>query len=272
MLARQNSAFAGSPNVPLAVIYGAERNVGVTTLCLNLGTAIAESGRRVVIVDLDFESDGLAQLCGCPAAASISDLAYSRADLHESFLPGPHGAMLLPTTVETGSLHAISAQSLERLTDQLQRLGRHADVVLVDAGSRATPLAEMLWRRADHFLLAASSARSSLTAGYAAIRHLLETAPRQRFGLLLNRVSAAQPEEPIIEGFNRVCQRHAGAAAIGIGAVRQALEVGAAQASCDAFCVRYPHSAAAADLAHCAKRFSSLVFDAPTEQFARRAA
>lgn len=272
MLARQNSAYAGSPNVPLAVLYGSERNVGVTTLCLNLGTAIAESGRRVVIVDLDFESDGLAQLCGREAGASISDLACSRADLHESLSPGLHGGMLLPTAAETGSLHALTAQALERLIDQLQRLGRHADVVLIDAGSRPTPLAEMLWRRADHFLLTASSARSSLTAGYAAIRRMLGTAPRERFGLLLNRVSAAQPEEPIIEGFNRVCQRHAGATAVGIGAVRQALEVGAAQASCDAFCVRYPQSAVAADLACCAKRFTSLAFEASPEPFARRAA
>ncbi|MCC9605976.1 hypothetical protein LOC69_08770 [Blastopirellula sp. JC733] len=272
MLARQNSNFAGSPNVPLAVLYGAERNVGVTTLALNLGAAIAESGRRVVVVDLDFESDGLAQLCGRGAVATIGDLANSRADLHESFLPGIHGALLLPTAAETGSLHAINPGALERLTNQLQRLGRHADVVLIDAGSRPTPLAELLWRRADHFILTASSARSSLTAGYAAIRHMLASAPRAAFGLLLNRVSAAQPEEPIIEGFDRVCQRHAGAAAIGIGAIRYALEVGAAQASCDAFCVRYPQSAVSVDLAHTAKRFTSLVLDAATEQTTRRAA
>ncbi|WP_040351641.1 MinD/ParA family ATP-binding protein [Blastopirellula marina] len=272
MLARQNSNSAITPNVPLAVIYGAERRAGVTTLCLNVGAVIAESGRRVVIVDLDFESDGLAQLCGQGAVASISDLANSRVDLHESLLPGAHGALLLPTHAETGSLHAIRPQSLQRLTDQLQRLGRHADVVLIDAGSRPTPLTEILWRRAEHFVLTACSARSSLTAGYAAVRHLLESAPRANFGLLLNRVSAAQPEEPIIAGFNRVCQRHAGAAAIGVGAVRHALEVGAAQASCDAFSVRYPQSAVAGDLANIAQRLSSLVFDAPTKQLDRRAA
>ncbi|TWT39123.1 MinD/ParA family ATP-binding protein [Blastopirellula retiformator] len=272
MLARQNANSVGSPSVPLAVLYGAERNVGVTTLALNLGAAIAESGRRVVVVDLDFESDGLAQLCGQEAVASIGDLASSRVDLHESFLPGIHGALLLPTLAEPGSIHATSEAALERLTDQLQRLGRHADVVLIDAGSRPTPLAELLWRRADHFVLTASSARSSLTAGYAAIRHLLESASRGSFGLLLNRVSAAQPDEPIIEGFNRVCQLYAGTTAIGVGAIRYALEVSAAQASSDAFCVRYPQSAVAVDLAHAAKRFTSLLQSAVTAQSTRRAA
>ncbi|MFI4873892.1 MAG: MinD/ParA family protein [Blastopirellula sp. JB062] len=271
MLARQNSA-AAAPRVPLAVIFGAEKRVGVTTLVVNLGAALAESGRRVAIVDLDFDSAGLAQLCGIEAVAAISDLASMRVDLHESLLPGAHGSLRLPTTGESLPLHAIPPQALQRLTEQLQRLGRHADLVLIDAGSRLTPLTELLWRQAERFVLAACSARSSLTAGYAAIRQLQETEPRSDFGLLLNRVSVAQSEAPIIEGFDRVCRRHAGAAAIGIGAVRHGLEIGAAQAANDAFYARYPQSAVASDLAQVAKRFAAFAFDASTTSNVHRAA
>ena len=62
---RERAAAAGPPP-RLLILAGGEPGVGVTTLTVNLGIALADQGLRVVVVDADVNRADVARLCGLP--------------------------------------------------------------------------------------------------------------------------------------------------------------------------------------------------------------
>ena len=84
------------------VVTSALPGEGKTATCANLAVALAESGRRVVVADLDLRHPNLHKWFDAPNVTGVSDVLLNRAALEDvlQFVPvGESGAgvYLLPT-------------------------------------------------------------------------------------------------------------------------------------------------------------------------------
>jgi len=155
-------------------------------IAANLAVALAQSGRRTVLVCADLRWGTAHELLGVPNETGLSTLLDSRADLASVLrAPGIHGLRVLPP----GPLPADPAELLQRpaLRTVLGELRSRSDFVVIDAPpllatSDTTPLA-----RLTEMILLVSDARKS-TRGHldAAMREAGEVAGKLIGSVLYN--------------------------------------------------------------------------------------
>lgn len=122
-----------------AVIAVANQKGGVakTTSVASIGAAMAEAGRRVLLVDLDPQASLTFSLGIDPDAVEVSvhEVLLGQAEVHEAVLEASEGIDLLPSTIE---LAGAEAQLLTRpgrefvLQSVLEDVRGDYDVILLD--------------------------------------------------------------------------------------------------------------------------------------------
>jgi chromosome partitioning protein len=111
--------------------------VAKTTTVVNLGAALAEAGRRVLLVDLDAQSCLTFSLGLDPDAVerSLHDVLANGAPIHETVVETDDGVDLLPATIELAGTEAALLGRPGRefaLRTALEPLLASYDVVLLD--------------------------------------------------------------------------------------------------------------------------------------------
>lgn len=228
-------AFARAKTI---VLFGSTGQVGTTTMCHNLACTMGLAGHRVAAIDLNPANRGLAQLAGRTPLVSVDDLVTNRLDLHEYLVPGLAASLLLPTDE---SLRAVPwpAASVDRFIDQLTGLGRHADILLIDAGCDLTPLTVELWRLARRFILVLNPTADSITAGYERIRTLHGRHRRERIQVLMNRANNPTGHTDLVAGIDSTARKFLNLSIEAAGHVEVATEIGAASKAAQPFVQRY---------------------------------
>lgn len=227
----------------LIVLLGAASGVGTTTLCYNLACAMGLAGHRVAAIDLNRDNRGLAEISGCPAAASVDELLYGRGDLHEHLAPGVAASLVLPT-LEDAYPAQWSSAGMERFFDQLLGLGRHADILLIDAGSEPNAVTDELWAIAESLVLVLNPHVDAITAGYERIRTLSCQSRRQSIQVIMNRASGQAGHADLVAGIDATARKYLALPIEHLGDVPLKSEIAAAGRAAQPMVQRYSeHSA-----------------------------
>lgn len=177
------------PAPRLVVISGGKGGVGVTTLAVNLSVALAAQGARVVLVDADMHRADVAMLCGVAERGDLADVLSLRRDIHEVLVRGPGGIQLVPGLWAPNSRESFATRQQERLLAQLQSLGKHADLVLIDAGCGVHDSTRTFWSHAERIVMVTTSEAYSVMDTYATIKSLADVAGQRPISLLVNQQS-----------------------------------------------------------------------------------
>ena len=131
----RESQGVGPPQVIL--VTSARPKEGKTTIACNLGKALAETGRRVLVLDADFRRPRVHKVFGLPSGRGLVDLLSEDTAIDEY----PDEALSVGTS--TPRLHILpngrrsenisKALYSPRLRDLFRRLRKRFDTILVDA-------------------------------------------------------------------------------------------------------------------------------------------
>ncbi|MDQ6663055.1 MAG: polysaccharide biosynthesis tyrosine autokinase, partial [Acidobacteriota bacterium] len=167
-LKRRPSMVAESFRAALASILFSESSVivfsssapseGKTTVLSNLGVAMAETHRRVLLIDADLRKPRLHHIFDVANARGLSDLLRSEKPL-DDFRPedliqetGVNGLSILPSGPEAASISDLLYSA--RLPELLKHVRAKFDVVLIDTPPMLQmPDARILGRMADGVIL-----------------------------------------------------------------------------------------------------------------------
>src|SRR5919199_1210070 len=122
------------------MVTSALEGEGKSTTAANLAVALARTGRRVALVDLDLRRPSLAQFFGLEPKAGVVEVARGDATLDDALMPVP----LEPTNAGSpGSLYVVPVETVPEnvgeffgsrvVGDVLHKLRAVADLVLIDA-------------------------------------------------------------------------------------------------------------------------------------------
>jgi septum site-determining protein MinD len=106
---------------------------GKTTLVANLGTAMAQLGRRVTILDADITMANLELIIGMEGKpVTLHDVLAGEAAVSKAVYKGPAGVRVVPAGI---SLEGIQKAKLDRLKSVVTKLAQGTEILLIDGPS-----------------------------------------------------------------------------------------------------------------------------------------
>jgi flagellar biosynthesis protein FlhG len=207
LLLREHAA-GDAPHSRLIVVAGGKRGLGVTTVSVNLAVALARNGLRTALIDADLQHPDAAILCGCSPTPNLGEVLASRRDIHEVLQRGPGGVQLIAGINVADAKSRGTEKSQGRFLRQLNSLGKHVDVFVVDAGCAPTPFARQLWSVADEVLLVTSPDVVAVMDSYAAVKMIYTPAIRApQLRLVVNHAADQAQAEDVFRRIDQSCRR-----------------------------------------------------------------
>jgi len=160
--------------------------VGKTNLAVNLAVAFAARGQRVVLLDADLGLANADVLCGITPRATLEDVVSSDRSLEEVMVPAPGGFRLVPGASGVSRLADMGQMQRRSVLDQLLRLERTTDLLIVDTGA-GIGANSMAFAAAAHSILVTSTPEPTAIAdAYGAIKTLVARGCRDGIKLVVN--------------------------------------------------------------------------------------
>jgi flagellar biosynthesis protein FlhG len=188
------------------VVCGGKGGVGCTTIAVNLAIGLARQGARTVLVDADMNRADVAKLCHLETRDTLADVLSGRRTVHEVLHPGPAGVQVLVGAWSGRNVPDCSPRAQERLIRELDCLGRHADVVVLDVGSGLNQVVRRFWHSADCVLLVTTSDKIAIMDAYAAIKMLCADRGELHVHTLVNRADGSTAAD-VHARIDQACRR-----------------------------------------------------------------
>ena len=126
--------------VQVIAVSGGKGGVGKSNVSVNLGIALAEKGRRVVILDADLGLANIDVLLGIKAKRNLQDVLNGECDLKDVLVNGPGGIKIVPASSGTQRMTQLSAMEHAGLINAFSELGDQIDVLIVDTAAGISEL------------------------------------------------------------------------------------------------------------------------------------
>lgn len=181
--------------------------VGKTNVVANLAVALAQSGKRVLVLDADLGLGNLDVLLGLIPRYTIEQVLSGLCRLEEICLDGPAGIQVLPASSGVPHLTALTESQQVILQEQLEQLAAETDVLLIDTGAGIAPNVTFFASAADDIIVIVTPEPTSLTDAYALIKVLARQYRERRFKVLVNQAKSPQEALDVFKKLDRAVDR-----------------------------------------------------------------
>ncbi len=249
----------GKASLRIAIASG-KGGVGKTWLAISLSQAIAEAGRRVLLVDGDFGLANLDVQLGLTPALDLAAVLGGRATIGQAitrFAPG--GFDILPGRSGSGALSTLHSARLEGLLTEL--MDQPQDLMVLDLGAGLDAGNRRLACWANKLLVVATDEPTSLTDAYAVLKlHAADCARTARAPnafVVVNQAGSIGAGQRTFATLARACSQFLGREPHLAGIIRRDDHVRETIRRQIPLLVRHPTCAAAQDVRVLANRILS---------------
>jgi flagellar biosynthesis protein FlhG len=183
----------------LAVTSG-KGGVGKTNLSVNLALALAATGRRVVIVDLDLGLANADILFDMTARYNLSDVISGRRSLEEVLIPAAPGLRIVPGASGVERLANLGESERQALVAGLDSLCADADFVICDTGAGISRNTTSFLAAADEVLIVTTPEPTAVVDAYAVIKLIALSGDHGDLGLVINMAESAEEAKRFSHG------------------------------------------------------------------------
>ncbi|MEJ2609369.1 MAG: MinD/ParA family protein [Candidatus Thiodiazotropha sp.] len=189
--------------VRVIAVTGGKGGVGKTNISANLGVALAEMGRRVMLLDADMGLANLDVVLGLHADRNLSHVMCGECSLEEILVPGPKGMRVVPGA--SGMQHMAEMTPAENagLIHAFSEVANDVDVLLIDTAAGISDLVISFSRAAQEQIVIVCDEPASITDAYAIIKLLNREHGISRFRILANMVRTVQEGRDL---YNKMCR------------------------------------------------------------------
>ena len=183
--------------VQVIAVTGGKGGVGKTSVAVNLASALAHAGRRVVLLDGDL---GLANV---DVFLGLSP----RYTLDEILLEAQPGLQVVPGASGVADLANLEAARHLGLVQAFSTLAMRLDVLIVDTAAGIAHGVTQFSQAAQQVLVVLCDEPASLTDSYALVKVLSRNHGVRRFRVLANMARAAGAGQELFRRLERVTSR-----------------------------------------------------------------
>ncbi len=193
--------------VQVIAVTSGKGGVGKTNVVANLALALAQTGKRVMVLDADLGLANLDVLLGLVPAYTLEHVLAGEKRLDEIILAGPSGVQILPASSGIQDLTALTSDQQQLLRDAFDRLAQDVDVLLIDTGAGISSNVLFFAVAAQEIMVVASPEPTSITDAYALMKVLSSRFSEKRFRLLVNMVRRREEGPEVYRKIGLVADR-----------------------------------------------------------------
>ncbi len=189
--------------VRVIAITGGKGGVGKTNISANLGVALAEMGRRVMLLDADMGLANLDVVLGLHAHKNLSHVMRGESTLEEIIVTGPKGMRVVPGASGIQHMAEMSPAENAGLIHAFSEVANDVDVLLIDTAAGISDVVISFSRAAQEQIVVVCDEPASITDAYAIIKLLNRDHGITRFQILANMVKSVQEGRDL---YNKMCR------------------------------------------------------------------
>jgi flagellar biosynthesis protein FlhG len=174
----------------MAVTSG-KGGVGKTFLSANLAAALAERGKKVLVLDADLGLANLDVILNLHPKTTLHDVFTGKVHLEDAILPAPGGFSVLLAGSGLVEYSRLTPEVREQLQRIIDTLAPRFDHILVDTGAGISDVVLYAVSLADDVLVIVTPEPTSMTDAYATIKVLATQQQRRAIHLVVNQVGRA---------------------------------------------------------------------------------
>jgi len=193
--------------VQVIAVSGGKGGVGKTCIAVNLATALAAAGKRVLLLDGDLGLANVDVLLGITPRYTLEHVLSGERTLDEIIVDTRQGFRIVPSASGVARLAALSAAQHLALVQAFSTLAGRIDVLIVDTAAGIAEGVRQFCQAAQNVLVVIKDEPSSLTDAYALIKVLRRDHGVERFRVLANQTRRPGEGEALFRKLERVTSR-----------------------------------------------------------------
>ena len=182
----------GMHPVQVIAVTGGKGGVGKTNVSVNLALALADLGRRVMLMDADLGLANIDVLLGLSAKKTLADVITGECDLRDVLIQGPGGIRIVPAASGAQMMVQLSAAQHAGLIQAFSDISDNLDVLVVDTAAGIGDSVVSFVRAAQEVIVVVCDEPTSITSAYALIKLLNRDFGMNRFRILANMTHSPQ--------------------------------------------------------------------------------
>lgn len=199
--------MSGLKPIQVLAVTGGKGGVGKSNVSVNTAVALAEQGKRVVLLDADLGLANIDVLLGVSSGRNIGDVLAGDAELRDILVPGPGGIRIIPASSGTQRMANLGEQEHAGIIGAFSELGDDMDVLIVDTAAGISRTVTSFVRAAQETLMVVTDEPTSVTDAYALIKVLNRDCKMDRFRVLANMVRTPNEGQALFNKLSKVTDR-----------------------------------------------------------------
>jgi flagellar biosynthesis protein FlhG len=205
----------------LAVASG-KGGVGKTNVSVNLATALAALGERVMLLDADFGLANVDVLLGLSPRLTLADVVAGRAALADILLPGPKGVQIVPSASGKRHMAEMSPAQHAGIVQAVSSFEGPLDTLVVDTAAGINDAVLTFCQAAQDVLVVVCDEPASITDAYALVKVLCRERGLRRVYVVANLVRSPVEGRGLYDKLARVVEKFLPEASLAyLGAIPQ---------------------------------------------------
>lgn len=180
------SQYDSNETTRVIAVSSGKGGVGKTTVAINMALALAEKGKRVMLMDADLGLANIDVMLGLRPKLNLSHVLRGECDLDEVIITGPRGIKIIPASSGVKQMADLSPAEQSGIIQAFSTLTKQADVLIVDTAAGINSNTVKFCTAAQEVLLVVCNEPASITDAYATIKVLNQDHGISRFRILAN--------------------------------------------------------------------------------------
>jgi flagellar biosynthesis protein FlhG len=194
--------------IRVIAVTGGKGGVGKTNVSCNLGIALCELGRHVMLLDADLGLANIDVVLGLHPQYDLSHVMRGERNLEEIVVTGPAGLQVVPASSGIREMASLSSTEHAGLIHAFSDLGHDLDTLIIDTAAGISDSVISFSRASQEVIVVVADEPASITDAYALIKLLNREYDVSRFRVLANMVQSAQEGRDLYNKLYRVTERY----------------------------------------------------------------
>ncbi|MFZ5594658.1 MAG: MinD/ParA family protein [Pseudomonadota bacterium] len=205
--------------VRVIAVTSGKGGVGKTNVSVNLGMAMANEGKSVLLMDADMGLANVDVLLGLHPSYNLSHVINGDRALEEIIMPAANGLSIIPASSGLKSMAELSAAQHAGIIRAFSELSNHLDVLIIDTAAGISESVISFSRASQEVIVVICDEPASMTDAYALIKLLNRDYGMHRFRILVNMVQSLQEGREVYNKMVKVVDRYLDATLDFLGAI-----------------------------------------------------